>query len=218
MSISDLEAEALACMEKGPYSVTDKEHLRFTTDPHDYVSGRLYWWKEGDEYVRRDGEVNPETRGPDYDRQRLDDLIRSVVTLTQAYQQLGKQEYAARAAELVRVWFIDPSSRMNPHLEYAQIDPGTKKVRGFGIIDTYDFFYLLDSVEALVAGGIIDDSTHRQLKLWFKQLTTWLLTSKQGRKEGKRVNNHGTSYDVQVIRYLMFCGRKHRARWLLWRC
>lgn len=82
MSSEDLEAEALRCMEAGPFSVTEKSELLFTTDPHDYISGRLYWWKEGEEYVRRDGEPNPETRGPNYDRQRLSNFIHSANTLT----------------------------------------------------------------------------------------------------------------------------------------
>jgi Alginate lyase len=52
------------------------------------------------------------------------------------------------AAELLRVFFVDPKTRMNPSLQYAQAIPGVSPGRGYGIIDTLQ---LTDVPLAIVA-------------------------------------------------------------------
>lgn len=60
----------------------------------------------------------------------------AVAALGAAYALSGDDQYAAKAAELLRVFFLDPKKRMNPHLKYAQAIPGRSPGRGIGIIDT----------------------------------------------------------------------------------
>ena len=217
MASDSLLEQALDYMERGPFSVTHKSEPLLIDDRHEYVSGRLYWWEEDGKFVKRDGQPNPATQGPQYDRSRLGEFIRSVTTLSYAYQESGRQEFATKAAELVQVWFVDPETRMNPCLEHAQVLPG-HRAQGHGIIDTYDFYYLLDALELLVTDGIINTTLHSRLQEWFRQLATWMRTSQPGKMERKRNNNHGTSYDVQLVRYLLFCGQNWRAKWHLQRC
>ena len=210
-----LREKADVYLIKGPFSVTDKTALEFSDNPHDYVSGRLYWWKEGDTYVRRDGEPNPENRGEKFDRQRLEDFINGTITLFLSYKQFNDAKYAERGATFIRTWFLDPETKMNPHLEFSQIVP-TEKSRGVGIIDMYDFYYLLDVVEALVKEGFISKKENTRLQAWFRDYIDWLEHSEQGKKEKKRPNNHGTSHCLQVVRYLLFSGQKIKAFKYLW--
>jgi len=197
---------------KGPYSVTHKKQFDLTDDRHDYVSGRLYWWKDGETYVRRDGQPNPANRGENFDRQRLEDMINGVVACVIAWEVTGDDGYANDAVHMLNVWFVDSETRMNPHLEYGQFVPG-KKSSGIGIIDTYDFYYLVDAIEALGARSFLDLSP---FKVWFDQYLNWLITSDQGKSEASRKNNHGTSHHLQSVRYAEFVGKKWKARYWLW--
>jgi hypothetical protein len=43
----------------------------------------------------------------------------AVATLGAAYKITGEDRYVAKAVELLRVFFLDPKTRMNPHLKYA---------------------------------------------------------------------------------------------------
>ncbi len=209
-----LEPLITQCLSAPPPSVTDKPELLFNDDPHNYVSGRLYWWREGEKYVRRDGQPNPENHGPNFDRKRLGAFIDSVVLLSLAYKLTKDPKYAIRAQEYIFTWFINPKTRMNPNMEYAQLVPG-KKSSGVGIIDTYDFYHLLGAITFLEKEGQLKPETMSGLSLWFKQFVRWLAKSRLGRKEQERPNNHGTAFDVQYVCNLLFIKREWRARYYL---
>ena len=146
--IEKLDRIAKYYADIGPFSVTEKTVLEFTSDPKDYVSGRLYWWKEGDTYVRKDGQPNPIYRGQNFDRQRLEDLINSIVSFTLYYLFTSNEKYIDQASIYLNTWFIQSKTRMNPHLEFAQVVPNEEQ-DGTGIIDTYDFIYMLDAIDIL---------------------------------------------------------------------
>jgi hypothetical protein len=52
---------------------------------------------------------------------------------------------------MVRRWFTDPHSRMNPHLRYAQVRTGHNRNEGpgTGIIEMKDLYYFLDAARLL---------------------------------------------------------------------
>ena len=50
--------------------------------------------------------------------------LSAIDTLSKAYQESQKEAYAQHAALLQRTWFIDPETRMNPNLNFAQGVPG----------------------------------------------------------------------------------------------
>src|SRR5438270_13529644 len=87
-----------------------------------------YWWPNpakpgGLPYVRRDGERNPEIRN-DYDAPRLAAVTGAVTTLALAYDFTDDETYARRATLLLRTRFLDPATRLNPHLRYGQRSQG----------------------------------------------------------------------------------------------
>jgi hypothetical protein len=77
-----------------------------------------------------------------------------VPTLALAYYLSGREPYAAAAAKLLRVFFLNPATRMNPHLEYAQFIPGKNTGREIGIIATTGLSPLIDAVGMLAGSPI----------------------------------------------------------------
>ena len=210
-ALTALIMEADIALTRGPFSVTDKERPPPSGDRHDYTSLAPYWWPDpnretGRPYVRRDGEVNPERNGPDFDKIRMSQLIKDVTTLGLAYYFTSDQRYSDHAAILLDTWFNYPDTRMNPNLNYGQSIPGRTDGRGIGIIDTHKMGELIDAVQLLARDGGITARTYQGVRLWFRDYTEWLMTSPLGQDERAAKNNHGTYYDLQVIHFALFFG------------
>jgi hypothetical protein len=132
-----LLAEADEALSAGPYSVTSGGVLPPSGDRHDYMSVGPYWWPDpnkddGLPYIRRDGRVNPEFY--EHDTVPRGKMCDAVETLALAYYLTDQEKYANHAARLLRVWFLDDETRMNPHLRYGQAIPGRCTGRGFGLL------------------------------------------------------------------------------------
>jgi hypothetical protein len=203
--------DAEQALVAGPFSVTDKKRVPPSGDRHDYMSLGPYWWADstkanGLPYVRHDGRRNPETLD-DYDAPRLKQMTDAVTTLVLTYYFTGDERYAARAAQLLRVWFIAPDTRMNPRLAYAQAIPGITQGRGIGIIETRGLVRVLDAIKLLESfpGWTAED--RRQIRAWMSAYLAWLLTSRNGKDELAAQNNHGSWYDAQTAALALFLGR-----------
>ena len=200
-------------MTKEPLSVVMKEKTPISGDKHDYMSQARYYWpdpekSDGLPYIRRDGESNPELEK--LDRVRLGDLADRVTTLSLAWYLNGDEKYAQQATKLLRVWFFDKATRMNPNLNYAQVAPGhfDNKGRCYGVIDTYSFVEMLDAVQLLEQSKAFTAKDSKKLKKWFGQLLDWILTSEQGQEEARQENNHAVAYDTQVIAFALYAGKR----------
>lgn len=207
-----LKAEADSLLAAEPLSVMMKEKLPASGDKHDYMSQARYFWPDptkpdGLPYVNRDGVSNPELEK--LDRNRLGETACRVTTLSLAWYFSNDERYAQKATELIRVWFFDKDTRMNPNLEYAQMIPGIDggKGRCYGVLDSYSFVEMLDAVALLEHSEAFTSKDSKQLKAWFKQLLDWILTSPQGKEECRQANNHGTAYDAQVIAFALYTGQ-----------
>ncbi len=185
--------------------VSNKKHLRFGATKNDFVSAAPYWWpnpdtEDGLPYVKKDGQINPVTTDDDYyDRNRLNVMAKTVSTLAVAWLYTQDEKYKIRAAEHINRWFVDPQTRMNPSLDFAQQIAGICIGRDFGIIDTTA---LVDVFDSAMAVGC-DSPALRQ---WAKDYLHWLLTSPNGIAEAKKDNNHGLWYDTQVMAFAAFVG------------
>lgn len=216
--IEQLRSDADQALKAGPFSVVDKPFTPPSGDKHDYMSLAPYWWPDpetadGLPYVRRDGQVNPERN--EYDRVPLWNLAENVVTLASAYFYTRHEPYAARAAELIRIWFLKPNTRMNPHFEYAQAIPGRTEGRGTGIIDARSFFQIAEAVGFLKGSSSWSEKDQRLLQDWFSTYLDWMLDSSKGRDEAAALNNHGTWYDVTAAHLALCTGRVESAREIL---
>jgi len=199
-----------------PLSVTMKKQNPPSGDKHDYVSRDPYWWPDPDTadglpYICKEGLHNPECH-EFTDRLYMERTTDMVSKLSLAFYLSDEEKYAQQAANLLRVWFINPETRMNPHLNYARQIPGICEGQGTGIIDTRCIAQMLDYVILLQASPSWTESDKTAFAQWIDDYTSWLLTSENGQSEAKEHNNHGTWYDFQVTAQALFLNKKDIAR------
>lgn len=199
----------------GPVSVMEKKHLPPSGNKHDYMSLAPYHWPDpsrpgGLPYIRKDGQTNPEVR--EYkDKEYMPKLCDEVLTLGLAYYFSGHQVYAEHAARLLRVWFLDTATRMNPNLNFAQAVKGVNTGRGAGMIDTRHFVKVVDAIGLLQGSKYWKDRDQEGMKNWFSEFLHWMQTSPNGLDEMDAPNNHGAWYDAQRLAMALFTGQKELA-------
>jgi hypothetical protein len=211
-----LERDAKADLDVKPFSVLDKTAIPPSGDRHDYMSEAPYFWpnpatSNGLPYVRHDGERNPDiAKIPNHrDILRMPEIVE---TLAEAYYFTGNEVYANKAAELLRAWFLNPETRMNPNLEYAQAVLGVNSGRGTGLIESRGLVHVVDAVGLIEGSKSWTKSDDAGLKKWFADFLHWMQTSKHGRDEAAAKNNHGTYYDVQAVSFALFLGDTNLAK------
>lgn len=189
-------------------------------DPHDYVSYARYWWPDPDKpgglpFIRRDGQHNREqvARG---DRHRIDHLTGAVVPLAAAWSLHRDEAAARRAGDWLRAWFIAPDTRMNPNIEYGQVQPGRNGNRGnpTGLLDTRDFARIVDALRLLDGSPALDAGETAVLRAWFNAYLDWFTTAEIAVAERTAVNNHGSWYFAQAIPFARYLARDDLARTL----
>jgi len=211
-----LSREADKALKAGPFSVIQKERVAPGGDKHDYLSLAPYWWpdpksKDGLPYIRRDGETNPDSkRGTD--APVIVEMAGAVETLAIAYYFTGEERYAERAALLIRAWFLDSATKMNPNFRYAQAIPGHNDGRGAGLIESRHFIKVVDAAGLLGGSRVWTDKDGQALAAWFREFVDWMRSSPNGKDEAQARNNHGSWYAAQLACFALFIGDRELAR------
>jgi hypothetical protein len=195
-------------LAESPQTITAFRAARSSGGPHDFFSEGDYWWPDparpGGPYIRRDGESNPDNFVEH--RRALMQLSVEAPALTAAWALTSDRKYAEQARRHFRAWFIEPSTRMNPDLQYAQAIQGVSTGRGTGIIDTIHLVEVARAIGVLHRGHAMPDAEFESLRRWFAQYTAWLTTSKNGIEERGAKNNHGTCWVMQVAAFASLAG------------
>ncbi|MYN26857.1 alginate lyase family protein [Duganella levis] len=197
-----------AALAEAPVTITAFSSPRSSGGAHDFYSEGDYWWPDpahpGGPYIQRDGLTNPDNFVAH--RRALVGFSVQVPALVAAWKISGEPRYAQHAAAHLRAWFIDPATRLNPNLQYAQAISGKTTGRGIGIIDTVHLVEVARAIEVLQASDVLSAEEQGQIKRWFTDYLQWLTTSKNGQEERDAKNNHGSCWLLQVAAFAHLTG------------
>lgn len=202
--------EAKWAMQQKPVTVTAETSSRSSGGKNDFYSEGDYWWpnpeKPDGPYIQKDGLTNPQN----FVAHRLAMIRFSQIigALASAYKITGDEKYVKQAVVHIHAWFINPATKMNPNLLYAQAIKGVATGRGIGIIDTIQLMEVVQGIIAFQNAKSFPKTTTDGAKKWFDEYLTWLTTHQYGKDEMNAKNNHGTCWVMQVACFAKFTGNK----------
>lgn len=200
---------ANAALTLPPITITKFRAKLSEGGANDFYSNGDYWWPNpnttnGLPYVQRDGQSNPDNFFAH--RRCVVELRDAVAALGAAYKITQEDRYAAKAAELLRVFFVDPQTRMNSSLKYAQAIPGVTPGRGIGIIDTLHLAEVPLAIRAMEKSKAFPPEVLAGVQQWFRDYTEWMTTSKNGNEEANAGNNHAVAFWLQIATFAQLTG------------
>jgi hypothetical protein len=197
-------------LSEPPVTITASTSARSAGGLHDYFSEGDYWWPDPKNpdgpYIQRDGMSNPDNFNEH--RRYLMRLSLQAPALVAAWKITKDSRYSNHAARHLRAWFIDPHTRMNPHLKYAQAIHGRATGRGTGIIDTIHLVEVARAIEALEGSSALTPAELKTIKRWFEDYLSWMTTDAYGVEEREAKNNHGACWVMQVAAFARLTGNR----------
>ncbi|GAC1417103.1 MAG: hypothetical protein NVSMB62_07360 [Acidobacteriaceae bacterium] len=150
-------------------------------------------------------------------RDALFALSLRVAGLAAAQLLTGEKRYGDAAAGHLRVWFLDPMTRMVPRLEFAQVPSRSSASKGpaarvgsyTGLIETLPLVEVVQAIPFLAAAGSLTHGDLTLLQEWFGGYLRWLTAPEDS---GPRLpalardqkDHHATSWMLQVASYTLF--------------
>jgi len=210
-----LISEAEKALKYGPVSVMEKNEVPPSGSKHDYMSLAPYHWpdpskKDGLPYMRKDGETNPEVKLYK-DKDYLPELCSQIYTLALAHSYSGDKKYNNHAIKLIRVWFLDTATKMNPNMNFGQAIKGQNTGRGAGLIDARNFIKVIEAIKLMNKEEAYPKKDLKNMQVWFADFLQWMETSKNGKEEMNAKNNHGVWYDALRLSIALFNNQKEAA-------
>lgn len=216
-ALKHLTAQADSWLDQGPWTVTAKATPPPNGTLHDYTSQAPYFWPnpntpDGCPYINKDGVRNPEV-DKYQDRVSVGKMFNSSYVLTLAWYYTGNAKYSKHASTILRTWFLDPDTAMNPNLDHAQLVPCANTGRSIGIIDfSQEYTNVIDAVAILNTGAPgWSAADGKAFVSWNKRFLTWLADSPFGIQEATAQNNHGTFANMQIAALALFTGNRSLA-------
>ena len=214
-AIDALLVDAAKALKVKPLSVVDKAEMFPGADKHDYVSYAPYFWpnpdtKDGLPFVRHDGKRNREQMAKG-DASIFGKTVGAITTLGLAYGLTGREEFADHAALLLRNWFLDPATRMNPNFTHAQAVLGVNGGRGTGLIEFAGLPHLIDALGMLKSSRSWTPENQTAMTDWLTHYAEWIATSKEAAAERRATNNHGSWFDGHEVSLLLYLGKTKEA-------
>ena len=209
-----LRAEAERRLKEGPWSVTFERPSGIFLQLQDYYSEAPQWWPDPADpsgpYLFREGPVNPDRFTAN--RAALNSMSNAVFALGAAAYLFDDDRYGQRASRILNVWFVNPRTRMNPHLENAQAIHGVNGGRPAGIIEGRAFIRAIQGMEFLSQSGAWDAKDQAVVHKWFEEYLRWLTQSRNGVQEKASADSHAAWWAAQTAAVATFVGDEATAR------
>jgi len=218
-AVALLREVAEEALQVAPVSVMQKTMTPPSGSKHDFFSVGGYYWPDstkpdGLPWIYRDGKVYPDY-GSTGDTERLRTMVRTVPVLALAYTVTGEERYAEHATRMLRHWFLDAATRMNPNLRYAHGQPGVTEGSYYGIIQIGSMPLVMDATGMLGPSAAWTEEDQRGMVAWSAAFLEWMLYDIDAPEAGRVWNNHGTNYDLVAVRFALMAGRRGLARAML---
>lgn len=211
----ELINQAHSYLFQEPVTVTNKS-WSFVKNKHYYVSMAPYWWPEEKDgkiiYVRRDGQVNPESQ--QLDKNKIAILADRLSRFSIAFFLTEDIKYYEAFVQQLDAWFIKRRTKMYPNFMYSQIVPDQGEVTGrpIGVIEGYPLNSVLDAIRLIDYRKSIGQRRMKKIATWFQQLEEWLLESEMGKSISTSNSNSGVAYDSMLLNISLFIGDEECAQ------
>jgi hypothetical protein len=203
-------------LKEKPVTITTSTSPRSSGGPHDYFSEGDYWWPDPKNpdgpYIQRDGMSNPANF--DDHRKYLLRLSVQMPALAAGWLLTKDARYSNQAIKHLHAWFVDPATRMNPNLQFAQAIHGRFTGRGTGIIDTIHLVEVARATQLLIEGKALSASSSDPIRSWFADYLQWMTTHPNGIAEREAKNNHGTCWAMQVAAFATLTGNTEQQEYV----
>lgn len=189
--------------------VVDKTITAPSGDVHDYYSMAPHYSPAGLKY---DGHANigEQAKGAG-DAQAFRSAAWRISACAIGGVLLGNSEFTQRAAYLLKAWFVDSSTKMNPSLRYAQMIPGSDEINDVGIVEVRQLANIVGAVRCLEKHAALEASVSRPVREWFEKFLDDCDTLGIREKALQRGNNVGTWAALLFGSLDLFCGRFERS-------
>lgn len=131
-----------------------------------------------------------------------------VPALISAFVITKDERYSDHALRHLSAWFVNESTRMHPHLLYAQAIHGRVTGRGIGIIDTIHLVEVVRAVSVLAAITDEYEESITKVKEWFAAYLEWITIHPYGIEERDTKNNHATCWVMQAAEFARLTGNQ----------
>ncbi|MCK5573036.1 MAG: alginate lyase family protein, partial [Bacteroidetes bacterium] len=212
-----VRAKADQALGVQPTSVMDDEYIAPSGDEHDFLCPAPLWWRDPEQengipYVwNREGKINPEYYEIG-DQLAFERMANAVRDLALGYYLFAEERYAEHASLLLRTWFLEPPTQMNPNLNHAWFERGRNEGTSSGIMSMEKLPYVIDAVGLLASSDAWTNKDHADMTDWAAAYLEWLTESEMG-QDAKRIwNRFGTVYDVQAVTCALFLNQELFAR------
>eukprot|EP01051_Picozoa_sp_SAG22_P001170 SAG22_NODE_44_length_24912_cov_33.648894_1_plen_561_part_00 len=122
--------------------------------------------------------------------------------------------YFARAAHILRVWFLDEGTKMKPNLDFADTYPGTGVGVG-GTVNAARVHIALDMILLMESGDVEQQIWTAQdragMRDWVRKFLVWWRTSPPGKGAHGILQNIGTSWSLNAIAMALYIGDSTQA-------
>lgn len=185
-------------------------HFLMTTNK-EMILDPAFRAKHAEEFVKWDGHVRPDGKlwGPGseaYDRTRAYEMMTNVTMYALAHFYSGDIRFSKKAVSLIRTWFLDKPTRMEPTMAFAHWSrPSNHMV---GVMQLKDLVYAFDALALIMRSKSWTENDTTRMRDWCSAYLDDLDRSSRTSTTTKNgSNNHGWWFVMQYASVARCAGR-----------